>query len=131
MPVTFWPPNQTSPEVGRSRPAISCISVVLPASVVPSSTLNVPGSRTRLVSWIWTAPPTRFATFLSSRAIGSSDSRDVIFAQSPGCTPVAHPGVFSRGLLVVRPALDQLVIGDGLALGLLIVEFGLRRVVLA
>ena len=51
-PVTFLPSNQTSPEVGGTSPAISCIRVVLPASVVPSSVLKPPGSSSMLVSWM-------------------------------------------------------------------------------
>ena len=41
-PVTLRPSNQTSPELGGTSPAISCIRVVLPASVVPSRMLNPP-----------------------------------------------------------------------------------------
>jgi hypothetical protein len=42
MPVTFWPSNQTEPEVGTSSPAISRIRLVLPDSVGPSRTLSEP-----------------------------------------------------------------------------------------
>jgi hypothetical protein len=41
-PVTSVPSNQTDPEVGLSRPAISRIRLVLPDSVGPSSTFREP-----------------------------------------------------------------------------------------
>ena len=47
MPVTSLPSASTRPALGRSSPAISRISVVLPASVGPSSTLGMPLSSGR------------------------------------------------------------------------------------
>ena len=43
--------------------------------------------------------------------------------------PCGAPRDAARELLVLGPALDQLVIGDGLALGLLVVELGPGRVI--
>src|SRR5690242_16780416 len=88
-PVTFLPLNQISPLLGLSSPAISCISVVLPASVVPSSTLKPPSSSLRLVSWICTTPSTLLVTLRSSRVIsGLADvlglSGDPRGGRSPG-----------------------------------------------
>jgi hypothetical protein len=65
-PVTSRPPNQTCPALGGTSPAISCISVVLPARVVPSRMLKPPGCRARLVSWMCVWAPTRRTTFFSS-----------------------------------------------------------------
>src|SRR4026209_2464359 len=41
------------PGVGRSGPAISCMSVVLPASVGPSRMLNPVSASLTLVSWMY------------------------------------------------------------------------------
>jgi hypothetical protein len=48
--VTLRPSNQISPEFGRSKPAINCISEVLPARVVPSRMLKPSLSNATLVS---------------------------------------------------------------------------------
>src|SRR5690606_17947695 len=56
--VTSRPCMNTRPRSGLSSPAISRISVVLPANVSPSSTLKLPGSSVRLTSSIQVSPPT-------------------------------------------------------------------------
>src|SRR5262245_57001267 len=96
------------------------MSVDLPASVGPSRMLNPVSASLRLVSWTWISVPTRLMTFLSSRLTGSVPAYVSL-------SPQAGRGIRRSAL----PALDQLVVVDGLALGLLVVELGPRRSALA
>src|SRR5262245_52770530 len=96
------------------------MSVDLPASVGPSRMLNPVSASLRLVSWTWISVPTRLMTFLSSRLTG-------IVPAYVSLSPQAWRGIRRSAL----PALDQLVVVDGLALGLLVVELGPRRATLA
>src|SRR5260221_10649759 len=140
-PVTSLPRKATAPEVGGSRPAMSCISVVLPERVVPRRMLKLPSSKTRFVSWICTSAPTRFDTLFSSSDMAvnacSSRSRDYHRFRTPGARGERTPeggrreGDLALLALVLGPPLDELVIGDRLAWRLLVVELGPRSVVLA
>ena len=89
--VTSRPSKKIRPVVGFSSPAISLISVVLPAPVSPSSTLNPSRASVRLVSWRWVSAPTFLPTPLSSRlmvvlsgagrnpAAGDTGGREAVF----------------------------------------------------
>src|SRR5262245_18678907 len=68
--------------------------------------------------------PTRLTTFFNSRDM-------TIELRGPSERAGGAPRRRLRVLLVLRPALDQLVIGNGLALRLLVVELGPGRMILA
>jgi hypothetical protein len=68
-PVTSSPSMTIEPDDGRSSPAISRSSVVLPERVGPSRTLIASASKVRVASAIWVSLSTRLVTFLSSSAI--------------------------------------------------------------
>src|SRR4029077_16505096 len=57
----------TAPESGRSKPAISEMSVVLPAPLNPTIATNSPFSMLRLMFLSTGTPPKAFLSFFSSR----------------------------------------------------------------
>ena len=140
-PFTFLPRKTISPEVGSMRPAIICIRVVLPASVVPRRTLNESSCNSRFVSWICTSAPTRFVTLRSSRDMARQfrayrchsllQSSSGALQFSSGAHHIGAPRkiVLYETLLVLRPALDELIVGDRLALGFLVIKLRPRRVI--
>src|SRR3954463_3837716 len=80
--------------------------------------------------------PTRLTTFFNSRdmtctIVGVRCFAGVTRLEGSRSAPCGAPRDAPRELLVLGPALDQLVIGDGLAFGLLVVELGPGRVILA
>src|ERR1700752_1007303 len=89
--------------------------------------LKVPSSMTRLVSWMWTSAPTRFVTFFNSSGMSAGSPQRCFAAATLAAdsgSPVTRPES-EKGLLCRRPALDQFVISDRFARGLLVRE--LRR----
>src|SRR5690606_4520901 len=135
MPVTSCPSIRIVPEATRSSPAISLMSEVLPDPVSPSRTLNRPGSRISEVSLTWVICPTSLVMALSSSASlaspVSSDCAALFRGAFRGVPGPEGPGSGTPASVGLGPALDQLVIGDGLALRLLVVELGLRTIRLA
>ena len=108
-------------------PAISLISVVLPAPVAPRSTLKPSGASVRLVSWMWVSAPTRLVTRRQFEGHGASGPRSA----EGGRRDRAAGGRRFGQLRGLGPDLDHLVVADGLALRLLVLELGLRAVGLA
>src|SRR5262245_15539306 len=98
--------------------------VVLPASVGPSRMLNPVSASFRLNSWICVSAPVRLTMFLSSRLTESVPE----WGADPADLPPRADLSLTRSAL---PALDQLLVVDGLALWLLVVELGPRGAALA
>src|SRR5690606_28616580 len=117
-PVTSRPPKCTAPEVGRNRPAISCIRVVLPASVVPSRTSRPSEASSTLVCAIWRSAPTR--RVMPFRA------SDTLRGPRLAMRSARAPRIAQLSSALAGPALDQFVVLDGFALGLLVFELRLR-----
>src|SRR5947209_6429719 len=81
--LTTRPPNQISPSVTSSRPAIIRIVVVLPQPEGPSSTRNSWSAMSRLKLSTATYPPQRLLTFLRrSSAISVSSALDCAGGQA-------------------------------------------------
>src|SRR5262245_7639429 len=132
-PVTLRPSNQISPELGGTSPAISCIRVVLPASVVPSRMLNPPDRSSMLVSWMCVWPPTRRTTCLSASVtvrVPLGRGRDGAKISTDG-EPAGSPSTMLQprsARSALGPALDELVVVDRDPLRLLVGELRLRAV---
>src|SRR5690606_34783139 len=116
----------------RSRPAISCIRVVLPASVVPSRTLKPWDASSTVVGAIWRSAPTRRVmpfrasdTLRGPRLAPRPARRERRKARGEGPAPGESRAGRRAGSALAGPALDQLLVLDGFALGLLVVELGL------
>src|SRR6056297_1727541 len=104
MPVTSSPFHRMRPVSGTSSPAISRISVVLPANVGPRSTFMLPASSVRSVGWICVSPATRFETFSRTKVIACLSSvllRRRRFAA--GLVRGAYPPLQLGDLLGIHP----------------------------